>query len=98
LAEAYLRVNVSIPMEWANSIIESEINAAGDKAFHFKLIITKRQSARTRLGSSEEVARMTEQELLQKYLETRSYLKPTTPEELLALANEIFAKSKERSE
>lgn len=98
LTEAYLKVNVNIPMEWANSIIESEINVAGEVAFNFKLLITKIQSVRTRLGTSDEVSRMTEKELLEKYLQTRSDLKPTNLSELLTLADEIITTSREEIE
>lgn len=95
LSEAYLKVNLTFPAELKNSIDEVAIREIGEKAFHFQFNAFPQYGTRSRLGSSEEIGRMTDIELLQKYLETKSDGNFPNDPELIRLAKEIMAKNNE---
>lgn len=91
IEEAFVRMNITFPAEWRGSLDEAEIRALGDKAFSFKLNFYPEIKPRTRLGSSDEIAQMSEMDLLEKYLETSSDLNTPNKEELIELAKEILS-------
>ena len=92
IQDAYVKVNLTFPAELKNSIDLAAIRSAGDKAFHFQFNPYPQYGVRARLGTSDEIAKMSDLELFQKYLETKSDQNTPPKEALLELFKQIISK------
>ena len=90
LKDAVVHVNIEYPVDAEKFINETEIRAYGSVAFDFRLTKTARKQSRSRIAQNENVANLTNFELLDIYLDSQKF-ESIDHDKLVSMANSIFS-------
>jgi exonuclease SbcD len=90
LKNAVVHINIEYPVDAEKFINETEIRAYGSIAFDFRLTKTARKQSRSRIAQNENVANLTNFELLDIYLDSQKF-ESIDHNKLVAMANSIFS-------